>query len=154
MADEVISVNRVTSLDNPAAMEKTIGELISLKYSGPEWKRQGLNWIINSETKEAVNLNQEAVSYLQAGPPRSDAVAVVVGDDGERRSVFIEQEAVKAAGGNMQTLKANLQTVLSSGGTAAEVVTGIPKWLWFAAGGGLLLYVATRKSAPKFGGHR
>ncbi len=152
MADQVISVNKVTSADNAAAMMEKIEALVTAHYSGPSWSRVSPNWVKNLETGEMINLNQEAVKILQDEGPRMDAVATVETPEGERKQVWIPQDAVAAVGGDMRVLKANLQTVLSEGAAVGGMLGKVPAWAW-VAGGAAALYLVSRPKRRRFGGH-
>jgi NTP pyrophosphatase (non-canonical NTP hydrolase) len=152
MSDTVISVQRATQIDNNAAMMEKMDELIAAHYSGPAWERQGPNWMVNRESGEAVNLNMEAIKALQAEGPRMDAMATVETAEGERKQVFIPQDAVIAVGGDMKVLKNNLQKVLSEGSGLGDMLSNVPVWAW-VAGGGAALYLMTRPKRHAFGRH-
>lgn len=151
MADQVISVNKVTGADNQAAIVDKIDALVSAHYSGPAWSRISPNWVKNLETGEMINLNQEAITILQAEGPRMDAVATVETPEGERKQIWIPQDAVAAVGGDMRVLKNNLQKVLSEGSGLGDMLGSVPVWAW-AAGGGLALFLVTRPKRRRFGG--
>ncbi len=141
MAETVISIRKNTDYINPAAMEDTITKLVAAKYSGPDWVRQGVNWIKNKATGETVNLNQEATDILNANPPREDVVAVVEKADGAHEVVWIDQTALKAAGGDISVVRRNLEATLSS---------PIPWALILAGGAGVAAVVYfTRKSGRR-----
>jgi len=142
MADTVLRVSTVDIVDNPAAVEEKINQLIAANYSGPDWVRHGPNWMVNSVTGEDVNLNQQAIAILQSEPPRQDAVAIVRdGETGEEKRLWVNQDAVKAAGGNMFILRDNLQAVLGE-----NPLSGIPWWGWGLAAGAVYYLVAGRSS--------
>lgn len=145
MEGTVIAINKLTSADNAAAVGGRIEDLIAAKYSGPDWLREGPNYVRNGVTGEVVNVNQEAVSLLQSEGPRNDAVAVVATPEGTHESVFIHEDAVKAAGGDLRLLAANLQKVLSEGAAGP----GIPAWVYVAGGVGILFLVMRRGSGGK-----
>ncbi len=113
VADSVVSIRKVTDKVNPAAVEDTIAKLVAAKYPPPDWVKQGPNFIKSMSTGEVVNLNQEATEILQANPIREDALAVVQSDDGTEQSVWIDQVAVQAAGGDLGQVARNLQATLS-----------------------------------------
>jgi hypothetical protein len=142
MADQVLGVNLVHSADNPAAIQEAYDKLRAEKYPAPDWVQQGPNFVQSQLTGQVVNLNQEAIALLQAGPTRNDAVALVQKDDGSQQSIFIPQSAVAAVGGNMQTLSQNLQQSLNQ--AAAQAGKGINPVI-LLAGGGVLLYLVLRR---------
>ncbi len=113
MADEVVGIRRVTDKLNPAAMEDVINKLIASTYPAPAWVRQGPNYTKNAATGEVVNLNQEATKILEANPLREDVQAVVAKEDGSHEVLWIDETAVKQAGGDLNIVKANLQAALS-----------------------------------------
>lgn len=146
MGDTVLRVSKTNILDNPAAMAEKISALVEALYSGPEWQRQGPNFIANKSTGEVVNLNQAAIALLQEEGPREDAIAVIATPEGEEKRVFVNQDAVKAAGGDMRVLAANLQTVLSE-----NPLKSIPPWAWIAAAAGVGYLVLRPRRASRFG---
>lgn len=136
MGYTVLRVSLVHNKDNPAAVEQKIQELIVAKYSGDGWVRAAPSFMDNKLTGESVNLFNEAYAILEQEGDRNDAVAVVQSPDGEERHLFVHQDAVEAAGGDLQILKTNLQEVL---GPVSGF--GVPKWVYYAGGAVLLLAV-------------
>lgn len=133
------NVTTFTARDNAVAVEKTINDLIAKKYSGAQWVRRGPNWIENTETGEAVNMNAEAVDLLHRGPDRKDVVISVVHDDGAIEKINIPSETVQStAGGDVRLLRARVQAMLD------DAVPKIP-WLWIGIGvGAVALYWGRR----------
>lgn len=142
MAEQVISIRKNTDYINPAAMEDTINKLLAAKYPPPDWVRQGVNWAKNTKTGEMANLNMEATEVLNSNPPRDDVIAVVEKADGAHEVVWIDQTALKAAGGDLTVVRRNLENTLKS--------APIPWTLILAGGAGVaaVMYFAGRR------GHR
>lgn len=148
MGDTVLRVAKTSIIDNPAAVAAKIAALVEAHYSGPEWKRQGPNFIQNTASGEVVNLNQEAIALLQEEGKREDAIAVIADEaTGEEKRVFVHQDAVKAAGGDMKVLAARLQDAIDTVPVTSPVGS-IPVWIWAAGGAvlvGALVYASTRR---------
>lgn len=154
MGDTVKAINILSAADNAAAVNERIAQIIAAIYSGPDWKRMGPNFMQNVSSGEVVNLNQEAVKELQAEGPRADAVATVSDAAGVHRSIFIPQDAVQAAGGNLSTVAAKLQAVLNE---AAAPLDKVPLWVYGVGLAGVAYLVFRRKkpaSRARYGGRR
>lgn len=138
MADTVVNVQSVQSAGNGFSVSQRMEEIRAAKYPNPPWVPQGTgNYIVNSDTGEAVNLYQEAELSLEQDP-RSDAVATVRANDGSYSQVFVTQDDVKSVGGDMGLLKYKIQATLDAAPPA------VPKWIWVVGGLGLF-YMLTRR---------
>lgn len=112
---QVISVTASRDNLNPAAMADTIENLVSTKYYGTDWVRQGPNFISNKATGQSINLNAEATAILEDAPLRQDAVVVVQNDAGGHEVIHVAEDAVKAAGNDFETLRQQINATLPQG---------------------------------------
>jgi len=176
--DQVTAVQILKDALNPANIQEKITAIINSLYLAPEWVKRGNSYIENTATGEAHNLYNEAVALIQGeDEARQDALVRVTGEDGETRSVFVNQIVTDKAGGDTKKIGEAVQNIINTVGTDPTSGTGLvvpPKTsipapaivepekksllplVGLGVAGALVLYLIMKpgRSAPNNFGHR